>query len=254
TKGGVGKSIVTTNVAAGLALKGARVGVFDIDFHGPSVHKLLGLSTGMGLPVALDGSVIPVTVQPLGIKVVSIGLLLKSDDDAVIWRGPIKASAVNELLAYVDWGELDFLLVDTPPGTGDEVLTLIQMIPREIAGIVLVTTPSEISVSVVRKAASFARQLKAPILGIVENMSYLRCGSSGEIIYVFGESKGERLAKELSTRFLGAIPLDPEIRMFEDRGVPIVVGAPERESSQAFMRVVEKILEALSEEKRSQNA
>ncbi|MEM1873727.1 MAG: Mrp/NBP35 family ATP-binding protein [Acidilobaceae archaeon] len=250
TKGGVGKSMVTVNLAAALALRGLKVGVFDIDFHGPSVHKLLGLPTGMGLPVTVDGSIVPVTVQPLGIKVVSIGLLLKSDDEAVVWRGPIKASAVNELLSYIDWGDLDMLLVDTPPGTGDEVLSLLQLLPRKISGIVLVATPSEITRVVARKTATLARQLRAPLLGVVENMSYFRC-RSGEIVYVFGESRGEAFARELSTRFLGAIPLDPELRRLGDQGVPVVLAAPESESARAFASIAEKLLQALEEEEKS---
>ncbi|GBF09667.1 MRP/NBP35 family protein [Aeropyrum pernix] len=240
TKGGVGKSFVTASLAAALAAEGRRVGVFDADISGPSVHKMLGLQTGMGMPSQLDGTVKPVEVPP-GIKVASIGLLLPMDEVPLIWRGAIKTSAIRELLAYVDWGELDYLLIDLPPGTGDEVLTITQIIPN-ITGFLVVTIPSEIAKSVVKKAVSFAKRIEAPVIGIVENMSYFRC-SDGSIHYIFGRGAAEEIASQYGIELLGKIPIDPAIRESNDKGKIFFLENPESEASKEFLKIARRTIE-----------
>ncbi len=239
-KGGVGKSFVTANLAAAMTMKGKRVGVFDADIHGPSIHKMLGLPTGMGLNASPDGTMKPATL-PLGLKVVSVGLLLPSDEVPLIWRGAIKTGAIRELLAYVDWGELDYLFIDLPPGTGDEVLTITQLIPK-LTGFIVVTIPSEVSKSVVMKSVSFAKKIEAPVIGIVENMSYYRCGD-GSIHYIFGRGAAEEIADRYGIPFLGKIPIDPRIRESNDKGKIFFVEHPDSEASRAFLGVAEKVME-----------
>ncbi|MCX8195705.1 MAG: Mrp/NBP35 family ATP-binding protein [Acidilobaceae archaeon] len=240
SKGGVGKSLVTSSLAISLALMGKKVGVLDADFHGPSAHKMLGVPTGRGMSGRLDGTVDPVEAAA-GVKLASIGLLIPRDDVALIWRGPIKAGAIRELLAYVNWGPLDYLLIDLPPGTGDEPLTLVQSIPK-VTGIVLVTIPSEVSKSVVKKAIAFAAKVKTPIVGIIENMSYLRC-PHGDVIYVFGKGAAEELSKEYNIPFLGSIPLDPRVREASDRGKAFFLEYPDSEAAQAFREIAARIVD-----------
>ncbi len=240
TKGGVGKSFVTTSLAAALALKGRKVGVFDADVHGPSVHKMLGLPTGLGLQARPDGTMIP-AIAPPGIKVASIGLLLPQDEIPLIWRGAIKTRAIRELLAYVDWGDLDYLLIDLPPGTGDEALTIAQIIPK-LTGFIVVTIPSEVAKSVVKKSVSFAKRLEAPVIGVIENMSYYRC-SDGSIHYIFGKGAAEEIAEQYGIPFLGKVPLDPRIREANDTGKIFFLEYPDSEASKAFMEIAEKVIE-----------
>ncbi len=238
-KGGVGKSFVTASLAAALAVAGRRVGVLDADVHGPSIHKMLGLPTGFGMPARSDGTILPVEVPP-GIKVASMGLLVPEDETPLIWRGPIKTSAIRELLAYVDWGELDYLLIDLPPGTGDEQLTIAQIIPK-LTGIVLVTIPSEVSKAVVKKGVVFAKRLNIPVIGIIENMAYFRC-PEGSIHYIFGKGAAEEIAEQFNIPFLGRIPIDPRIREANDKGKIFFLEYPDSEASKAFMEIAEKIM------------
>lgn len=240
SKGGVGKSMVTSNLAAAIASLGRSVGVLDADFHGPSAHKMLGVETGKGMAAMMDGTVNPVETK-YGVKLASVGLLIPRDDVALIWRGPIKAGAIRELLAYVNWGPLDYLLIDLPPGTGDEPLTIVQSIPK-VSGIVLVTIPSEVSKSVVKKAIAFAAKVKVPVIGIIENMSYYRC-PHGEVVYIFGKGAAQELAQEYDIPFLGAIPLDPRIRESGDAGKPFFIEHPDAEASAAFMEISRKIVD-----------
>jgi len=240
-KGGVGKSLVTVNLAMALAIKGrnGRVGVLDADLHGPCVPKMLGLK-GERLQSGPPG-IFP-ALGPLNMKVVSMAFLLPSDDAPVIWRGPLKMGAIRQFLSEISWGTLDYLLIDLPPGTGDESLSVLQLLP-EMEGVIIVTIPSEVSQDVVKKAVSFARKMGVPILGIVENMSGMLCPHCGETIEVFSKGGGERVAKEMDVEFLGSIPLDPRISADSDEGTPFVVSHPDSTASKAFMRIVEKIEE-----------
>ena len=240
-KGGVGKSLVTVNLAMALAIKGrnGRVGVLDADIHGPCVPKMLGLK-GVRLQSGPPG-VFP-ALGPLNMKVVSMAFLLPSDDAPVIWRGPLKMGAIRQFLSEISWGDLDYLLIDLPPGTGDESLSVLQLLP-EMEGVIIVTIPSEVSQDVVKKAVSFARKMGVPILGIVENMSGMLCPHCGETIEVFSKGGGERVAEEMDVEFLGSIPLDPRISADSDEGTPFVVSHPDSTASKAFMRIVEQIEE-----------
>jgi ATP-binding protein involved in chromosome partitioning len=238
-KGGVGKSTVTVNLAMAFALHGYAnsVGILDADITGPCIPKMLALkdrhiqSTSEGLyPV----------VGPLGIRVVSMGFLLPSDETPVIWRGPLKMSAIRQFLSDIAWGELSFLLIDLPPGTGDEPLSIMQLIP-EMDGVVIVTIPSEVSQIVVKKAVTFSRKLNIPIFGIIENMSGFVCPECGKRVDIFKTGGGEKIARELNTPFLGKIPIDPEICSDSDSGKPFIMNHPDSPSSKAFMEIVKKI-------------
>ncbi|RLE75059.1 MAG: ATP-binding protein [Thermoprotei archaeon] len=240
-KGGVGKSMVTANLAIALSLKGYKVAVLDADLHGPSIPKMLGvegktmLSGPMGiLPVAAKG----------GIGVVSLDFMLPNEDTPVVWRGPLKSKAIMEFLSLVAWGHRDFLLTDLPPGTGDEPLSVAQFIP-DVSGAVIVTIPSMVSQHVVKKAVSFARKMDIPILGVVENMSYFRCPKCDEIYYIFGKGGGEAIAREMDVDFLGSIPIDPRVAESSDKGESFLVKYPETEVAKSFMNIAEKIITKL---------
>ena len=236
-KGGVGKSLVTVNLATTLAAKGKKVGVLDADLHGPTVPKMLGLK-GAHLEAGENGIIPPMT--PSGIKVASMDFLLPSQDSPVIWRGPLKMVAIRQLLTDVDWGELDYLLIDLPPGTGDESLTVLQLLPG-IDGVVIVTMPNEVRGQVVEKSISFARQLKAPVIGVVENMSYLICPHCNKRIDLFGSGVAERVASEMGVPFLGSIPLEPKIAQNSDSGTPFVSENPNSPAAKAFIGIVAEI-------------
>ncbi len=244
-KGGVGKSLVTVNLAALLAKDGreGRVAIFDADLTGPCVPKMMGLK-GEKLMAGPPG-IFP-AVGAEGVKVISMALFLPSDDSPVIWRGPLKMGAIRQFLAEVAWGPLDYLLVDLPPGTGDESLSVLQLLP-EMDGVVIVTIPSEVSQEVVKKAVTFARKMGVRIFGIVENMGSLVCPHCGETIDVFGEGGGERVAHEMGTDFLGSIPMDPRISMDSDEGTPFVIRHPNSQASRAFGEIVMKIEEKVNE-------
>ncbi len=244
-KGGVGKSTVTVNLAMAFAMHGYanRVGILDADIHGPSVPKMLGLS-GRRLQAGPPG-VFPVT-GPLGVKVVSMDFLLPTEEAAVIWRGPLKMRAIRQFLSDILWGPLDFLFIDLPPGTGDEPLSVMQLLP-EMDGVVIVTIPSEVSQIVVKKAVTFARQLKMPVIGIVENMSGFVCPKCGERTDIFRTGGGEKIANDLEVTFLGKIPIDPKICEDSDRGVAFIVDHPDSPSAKAFMEIVKKIEDFIKE-------
>ena len=234
-KGGVGKSLVTVNLAAALAAGGMRVGVLDADIHGPTVPKMLGMK-GARLEASTGGGIIA-PISPTGIKVVSMDFLLPTQDSPVIWRGPLKMSAIRQLLSDVEWGDLDYLLVDLPPGTGDEALTVLQLL-QDIDGVVIVTMPNEVSGQVVEKSVSFARQLKAPVIGLIENMSYLICPHCGDSIDLFGKGVGESIAVKMGVPFLGAIPLEPGVAKGSDTGKPFVMENPDSSAAKAFKVIV----------------
>lgn len=217
-KGGVGKSSVTVNTAAALAKKGYKVGIVDVDMHGPSVPNLLGLQSAIEVDQE-TGLMLPARYNE-NLSVISMDSLLQDKDQAILWRGPKKSAAIQQFLGDVKWGQLDFLFIDSPPGTGDEHMTVIRSIPD--AQCVVVTTPQEISLADVRKAINFLQYTDASILGIVENMSGLVCPSCGTEIDIFKKGGGKALAKTYGLRFLGAIPLDPAAVVAADLGKPVV--------------------------------
>ncbi|MFH1079178.1 MAG: iron-sulfur cluster carrier protein MrpORP [Pseudomonadota bacterium] len=238
-KGGVGKSTVAVNLALALALEGKRVGILDLDFHGPSIPKLLRLE-GHPLKMA-DNQIIPLEFA-YGIQVMSMGFLLPNENAAVIWRGPLKMGAIKQLLSEVRWGELDYLIIDFPPGTGDEALSAAQLLP-ESDGAVIVTTPQDLSLTDVRKSIDFCRQVKVPIIGVIENMSGLVCPHCQTLIDVFKRGGGEMMAKELNVPFLCRIPLEPLIVEASDQGAPFIYNFGETEAAKAFAKAVEPLLD-----------
>jgi Mrp family chromosome partitioning ATPase len=238
-KGGVGKTTVAANLAVLLAQKGMNVGLLDVDIHGPNLAKMLGVE-GERMGAHGENRIIPVPVTP-NLRLVSMSFLLASPDLAVIWRGPLKMHAIRQFLSDVEWGNLDWLVVDSPPGTGDEPLSVAQLIPATAA--VVVTTPQEVSLLDSRKAISFARKLNLRVVGIIENMSGLTCPHCGKEIDLFKEGGGERAAKEMGVPFLGRIPVHPHIVESGDTGKPFVLSHPKSEASKAFAQIAEKIIE-----------
>jgi ATP-binding protein involved in chromosome partitioning len=216
-KGGVGKSTVAVNIAVALARSGKRVGLLDVDIHGPSVPTMLGLEEAR--PEAGEGGVLPVDME--GLKVMSVGFLLRSRDDAVIWRGPMKMGVIRQFLGDVVWGALDYLVIDSPPGTGDEPLSVIQILGK-VDGAVIVTTPQKVAAVDVRKSISFCRQLGVPVLGVIENMSGFVCPHCGETTEILRGEGGERIAADMDVPFLGSIPIDPDIAASSDSGKAFV--------------------------------
>jgi len=249
-KGGVGKSVTTVNLAMAFASHSHSVGILDADIHGPCVPKMLGMR-GQQLPTGPPG-VFP-ALGPLGVKVVSMDFILPSDDEPVIWRGPLKMGAIRQFLSEIVWGNLDIFLIDLPPGTGDEPLSVMQLIP-EMDGVVIVTIPSEVSQLVVRKAVTFARQLKIPVIGIIENMSGLVCPTCRTEINIFKTGGGQKIAEEMKVPFLGRIPLDPRICDDSDRGMSFVIEHPESPAAKAFAEIVKKIEESLKPVEKSESA
>jgi ATP-binding protein involved in chromosome partitioning len=238
-KGGVGKSTTAVNIAVALRLKGARVGLLDGDVYGPNIPQMLGIRAQPDL--SDDKKLLPPEAH--GLKVVSMGMLVPPDQ-AVIWRGPMLHSAMQQFMREVVWGELDYLVVDLPPGTGDVSLSMAQSVP--VAGAVLVTTPQGVSISDVRKAVAMYRQLNIPILGVVENMSYFVCGHCQERTEIFGHGGGAQMAQELGIPFLGEIPIDTRVREGGDDGRPIVDLAPDAPAAKAFMDVASKVAAQVS--------
>ncbi|MEM3783941.1 MAG: Mrp/NBP35 family ATP-binding protein [Candidatus Bathyarchaeia archaeon] len=238
-KGGVGKSTVTVNLAVAFAVHGHanRVGILDADIHGPSVPKILGLA-GQRLQAGPPG-VFPV-LGSLGIKVVSMDFLLPDENAPVIWRGPLKMTAIRQFLSDIVWGELDILLIDLPPGTGDEPLSIAQLLP-ELDGVIIVTIPSEVSQMVVKKAVTFSRRLGMPIIGVIENMSGFVCPNCGAKVDIFQSGGGMKIAEELAIPFLGSIPIDQKISEASDKGTPFIVEHADSPASKAFMEIVKKV-------------
>jgi ATP-binding protein involved in chromosome partitioning len=236
-KGGVGKSTVAVNLALSLAAQGQRVGLLDVDIHGPSIPKMLGLN-GQKLG-AKDNEIIP--IECFGkLHVVSMGLLLEHDDQPVVWRGPLKYNVIKEFLQNVMWGQLDYLVIDAPPGTGDEPLSVGQLI-KERASAIIVTTPQQVSTIDVAKCITFCKQLQLPVAGIIENMSGFICPHCGKEVDIFMKGGGKELAQRMNVPFLGAVPLDPDIVKSGDSGMPYVLSYSTSETAKRFDEIVDKI-------------
>lgn len=228
-KGGVGKSTVTVNLAIALAQQGARVGLMDADVYGPSIPMMMGCAEQ---PFTRDGKIVPLVRY--GVHMMSLGFLLE-EGQAVLWRGPMVAGTVRQLLADVDWGELDYLLVDLPPGTGDAPMSLAQLAP--LTGVVIVATPHNVAGNIAGKSVALFRRLNSPILGVVENMSTFVCPTCGTETRIFSGLSGEDLAGQFGVPFLGSIPLDPAVSAASDRGVPSLIAEPERPQASAFREI-----------------
>ena len=238
-KGGVGKSSVSVNLSCSLSEKGYKVGLLDADLHGPSVAKMLGFE-GEKL-TGSNGLINPIRVRP-NLEAISMASLIGSADTPLVWRGPLKGVAIKQFLAEVNWGKLDFLIIDSPPGTGDEPLSICQLIP-ELDGAVIVTTPQEVALTDSRKCITFLKDLNIPILGIVENMSGFRCPHCGKKIDIFKSGGGKRAADEFQVPFLGSIPIDVEIASSGDQGTPFMCNNKESETGHTFEKIVRIILD-----------
>ncbi|MCK4596934.1 P-loop NTPase [bacterium] len=249
-KGGVGKSTVAANLAITLAQDGHQVGLLDVDIHGPSIPKLLGIEDQV--PRMGQETIYPIEVAT-NIKVMSMGFLLRDKDMAVIWRGPLKMGAIKQFLKDVEWGELDYLIIDSPPGTGDEPLSVAQLIPN-LDGAIVVTSPQDLSIIDVRKSITFCHQVKMPVLGVIENMSGLICPHCGKEIEVFKKGGGQRMAMEMNVPFLGMIPMDPQVVEASDKGVPFVSEYSETETARAFEGVIRTLLAGMGEPEKKKSS
>lgn len=239
-KGGVGKSTVAANLATSLALAGNKVGLLDVDIHGPSIPTMFGLNSKQLEEV--DGKIIPITLPELNdLKVMSIGFLLKSDDSPVIWRGPMKNGVIKQFLEDVEWGSLDYLIIDCPPGTGDEPLSVIQLVSSEKSAII-VTTPQEVAVIDVGKSVNFCVQLHLPIAGIIENMSGFACPHCNEVSYIFNKDGGKHLASKYEVPFLGALPIDPSVGIAGDEGLPYVAKYKESPITAVYKNIIGELV------------
>jgi ATP-binding protein involved in chromosome partitioning len=239
-KGGVGKSTVSANLALALARLGHRVGLLDADIYGPSIPTMLGLK-GERVEINERNRLIP--KEKFGVKVLSIGFMLPSEDTPVIWRGPMLMKALTQFLFDVEWGELDFLILDLPPGTGDVQLTLAQNV--EMSGAIVVTTPQDVALADVRKATSMFREVGIPVLGVIENMAYFNCPDSGKKYYIFGKGRTAEFASAYSLKILGSIPIDPKVSEKSDSGEPVVVSEPESDVSKAFFGIARMVAKDL---------
>jgi Mrp family chromosome partitioning ATPase len=242
-KGGVGKTTVAVNLAMSLASVGLRVGILDVDITGPNVNKMLGISPEVRPRVDPDAKKFYPVDGPLNTKVVSMAFLLQDSDTPVIWRGPMKMGAVRQFLGDAHWGELDYLICDLPPGTSDETLDILQLIPDE--NVVVVSTPQEVAIMDARKTISMAKTMERHVLGIIENMSGFKCPHCDEYIDLYPPGGAEKASKDFNVKFLGKIPFEVEVGQQGDQGLPFVLKYPDRESTKAFKAVVAKIREEI---------
>ena len=238
-KGGVGKSTVAANLAVTFQSMGKKVGLLDVDIHGPSIPRLLNIYNAK--PIS-DGNMIQPITTPAGMKLMSIGFLLKDEKDAVIWRGPMKMGVIKQFLTEVEWGDLDYLVIDSPPGTGDEPLSVCQLIPDAQA--VVVTAPQDLAIIDVRKCITFCSQVKLEVLGVIENFSGFVCPNCGKRTGLFKSGGGERLAKEMLVPFLGRLPIDPCVVEASDAGVSFIEDYPDSEVSKVFRTMVKNLLDS----------
>jgi Mrp family chromosome partitioning ATPase len=236
-KGGVGKTSVSVNIAMALAKRGFKVGLMDVDVHGPDIPRMLGL-TGM-LGAGADRKILPIQFSE-NLGAVSIESLMPNKDDAIIWRGPVKHSAIRQFIGEVDWGNLDFMIIDSPPGTGDEPLTVAQLIKDARA--IIVTTPQEVALADVRKSINFCKTVKMEIFGLIENMSGYACPHCGKTVDIFGSGGGERTAIMSSISFLGKIPFDPAMVKCSDAGISFQDHYTESPITQAYKQIAENII------------
>ncbi len=237
-KGGVGKSTVAVNIATALMMAGKRVGLLDVDIHGPSIPTMLGLEGRK--PDGNKDGMFPIDLD--GLKVMSLGFLLESPDDAVIWRGPLKMGVIKQFLRDVVWGDLDYLIIDSPPGTGDEPLSVCQLIGA-LDGAVVVTTPQKVAAVDVRKSITFCRRMHLPVLGVVENMSGFVCPKCGEVTQILRSGGGRRMAEDMGVRFLGAIPMDPSIAEACDNGQAFVRQYASSPTAVIMQEIIHPIIE-----------
>ncbi|MBQ8643825.1 MAG: Mrp/NBP35 family ATP-binding protein [Candidatus Methanomethylophilaceae archaeon] len=241
-KGGVGKSTVSSNLAMALSMKGFQTGIMDIDITGPNIPKMFGVED-QGLTVNDQRQLVPVTVPP-SLKLMSMAFLLPDKDSPVMWRGPVKMGAIKQFIEDVNWGELDYLVIDMPPGTGDEALSIVQLIPKA-DGMVIVTTPQDVALLDSRKSLVFAAETHIPIIGIVENMSGFVCPHCGEVTDIFKSGGGEATAKDMNVQFLGRVPIEPGIVDCGDNGVPVVLKNPDSASAKAFEGIIDRIIKTV---------
>ena len=240
-KGGVGKTALTVSLAGIFGIKGRKTGLLDADIHGPSIAKAMGLG-GKKLTASSDGGIVP--LEKNNIKIVSMASVLESEDSPVIWRGPLKTGVLRQFLGEVLWGDLDFLFVDSPPGTGDEPMSVIQLIGNVDCGIV-VTTPQDMALLDTRKCVNFLKSMNVPVCGIVENMSGFKCPHCGREITLFKKGGGEKSAKEMGVPFLGMVPFDPRIVENMDRGLEFVLEFPNSDAAKALISIAENIEKTL---------
>jgi ATP-binding protein involved in chromosome partitioning len=242
-KGGVGKTSVSVNLAYALSLAGKNVAILDVDIHGPNIAKMLGIE-GQSLH-GFEFGIQPVKVKK-NLVAVSVALAGYSPDRPIIWRGPMKTAIIRQFLADVNWGALDYLIIDSPPGTGDEPLSVCQLIP-DLSGAIVVTTPQDVAVMDARKSVLFAKELKVSVVGIIENMSGFVCPHCGMETDIFKKGGGEKAANELGVTFLGKVPLQPEFVKYADEGTPFVSFENKTKSGDAFIKIVDKIKELIGD-------
>jgi len=237
-KGGVGKSTVAANLAVALSAKGYETGLLDIDIHGPNIPKMLNIEDAV---ITGDKNGISPIMVPPRLRVMSMAFFLSDRDTPIIWRGPMKMGVIRQFLGEVNWGPLDYLVIDLPPGTGDEPLSIAQLIPNA-DGVIIVTTPQEVALLDSRKSVSFARELKLPVMGIMENMSGFTCPHCGKQVAIFKVGGGERAAKQLGVPFLGRVPFDLKVVLSGDDGIPIVLAHPDSPGAKALTEIVDTIV------------
>ncbi len=241
-KGGVGKSMLAVNLAVALAQNDKNVGLLDVDIHGPSVPKMMGLDTKDSALAVKEQKIIPAEAH--GVKVISMGFVIQDKDAPIIWRGPMKTNVIRQFIGDTQWGELDYLIIDSPPGTGDEPLTIFQMLPG-VDGSIIITTPQELALLDSRKAVRFAQALNIPVLGIVENMSWLTCPHCKKQVDLFKPEKAFRAAEEMGIDLLGTLPFDVPVVTAGDRGVPIVIEREKSPIADELFTISDKVIKRL---------